>query len=313
MNVRVTRRGVQIGLGLIWLLDAVLQFQSYFFSQGFLSGMITPLASGQPGPIAHSITWAAGVASHHLIQYNSVFAITQVVIGLGLLFPPAVRPALVLSFVWAPFVWWFGEGFGMIPAGSASPLTGAPGAVLVYALIGLCVWPSDHKDESSAADGGLVGERGALGIWFLLWVLSAALWLQGSNRAADYISSTISAQEPNSMGWLASLQSSVAKAAGGHGLVLAIILAIASALIAVGVFTRLRALALWLGILLSLGYWLVGQGMGELNTTQATDVNAGPLFILLGLALLPRGTRATGAARAPGHSLVPEPPVPSGA
>ena len=45
----LTRRGVQIALGLIWLLDGVLQFQSYFFTNSFLTGMITPLAAGQPG------------------------------------------------------------------------------------------------------------------------------------------------------------------------------------------------------------------------------------------------------------------------
>ena len=50
--------------------------------------------------------------------------------------------------------------------------------------------------------------------------------------------------------------------------------------------------------MISLGYWLFGQGMGDLTTTQATDVNAGPLFILLALALMPRPTAAASRAAA---------------
>ena len=116
MRIVVTRRGVQIALGLIWLLDGVLQFQSYFYTQSFLTQMIDPMAQGQPRPIANSITWAAHFASHNLGQYDTLFGLVQLVIGLGLLFRPTVRLALLLSFGWAAVVWWFGEGFGMIPA-----------------------------------------------------------------------------------------------------------------------------------------------------------------------------------------------------
>ncbi len=36
----------------------------------------------------------------------------------------------------------------MIPMRMASPLTGAPGAVLLYGLIGLLVWPTSRPDRS---------------------------------------------------------------------------------------------------------------------------------------------------------------------
>ena len=71
---------------------------------------------------------------------------------MGLLFRRTARPALVVSFAWAFVVWWFGEGFGMIPMGMASPLTGAPGAVLLYGLIGLLVWPSDEAKGIEGID-----------------------------------------------------------------------------------------------------------------------------------------------------------------
>ena len=105
------------------------------------------MAAGQPRLIAHSITWASHFASPHLTQYNTLFGLTQVVIGVGLSTRrPCVRPLRSRS-RGAPIVWWFGEGFGMIPADTASPLTGAPGAVLLYGLIGLLVWPRRGPDR----------------------------------------------------------------------------------------------------------------------------------------------------------------------
>ncbi len=303
MRIVITRRGVQIALGLIWLLDGVLQFQTYFYTKPFLTQFIDSMAAGQPRLIAHSITWASQLASPHLTQYNTLFGLTQVVIGVGLLYPPTVRPALALSFAWVPIVWWFGEGLGMIPADTASPLTGAPGAVLLYGLIGLMVWPRRGPDRSSAADGGLIGERGGLIGWSLLWILAAALWLIGVNRAPGGFQSTIAAQQPMSMHWLASLQGSVAKATSGHGLVLAIVLAVASAAIAVGVWTPRGAPLCPLGWDRRLARLLAVRARdGRLDDDPvATDVNAGPLFILLpALALMPRPKAA--ASRAPAIS-----------
>ena len=43
-----------------------------------------------------------------------------------------------------------------------------------------------------------------------------------------------------------------------------------------------------LAIVLNLGYWVIGQGLGGIfYTNSATDPNAGPLFILLALVVLP--------------------------
>jgi hypothetical protein len=298
VSIRVTRRGVQIALGLIWLLDGALQFQSYFYSQSFITQMIEPMAPGQPAPIAHSINWAAHIAVHHLTVLNSLFALTQVLIGLGLLFPPTVRVALLASFGWAGVVWWFGEGFGMISMGMASPLTGAPGAVLLYALIGLLVWPTGRVDGRSAADGGPLGEAGGLAFWTILWLVAADLWVQRPvNRTADATASAIAGTETSSMHWLGSLEASVARAASGHGLAIAVVMAAVSVVVGLAVWTRLRTAALVVGIAISLAYWLLGQSMGGLTTTQATDLNTGPLFVLLALTLLPR--RAGQAAPAP--------------
>jgi hypothetical protein len=309
MRFQITRNGLRITLGLIWLLDGALQFQSFMYSQGFLKETIEPTAEGQPSWIGHPILSAAHFAGHDLTLWNTLFALVQVGIGLGLLFRRTARPALIVSFAWAFVVWWFGEGFGMIPMGMASPLTGAPGAVLLYGLIGLLVWPTEDETEpgstsagagdktGTSAGAGLIGERGGLIVWSVLWAGAAALWCLSVNRAADATSEALKAASGNSMHWLASLESSLANSAAGHGESIAVVLAILSLAIAVGVWTRLRREALLLGVLLSIAYWAFGQSLGGLTTGKATDPNAGPLFVLLALALMPRrqvGEGATG-------------------
>jgi hypothetical protein len=289
MRLSITRRGLQIALGSIWLLDGGLQFQSFMYSHGFLTQVIEPSAAMQPAWIGHPMISAAHFAGRNLALWDTLFGLVQVAIGLGLLYRRTVRPALLVSFAWAFVVWWFGEGFGMIPAGMASPLTGAPGAVLLYALIGLLVWPTAETErEGSSAGAGLIGERGGRIAWSALWAGAAALWCLSVNRAAGATSEALKTAAGSSMHWLASLQTSLAGTTKGHGEAIAIALAIASLAIAAGVWTRRRREALILGALLSIAYWFLGQSLGALTSGMATDPNAGPLFVLLALALLPR-------------------------
>jgi hypothetical protein len=267
-------RVLQTGLGFLWLLDGGLQFQSFMYSRGFVA-MIKAQAVGQPGWAAHSIIWAANLAGGDLGLSNTVFALIQVLIGAGLLWRPTVKAALCLSFAWALIVWWFGEGFGMmLMGGMAAPLGGAPGAVVLYVLIGLLAWPT-------GAPGGLLGLRGAKIMWASLWLVMAWLWLQSGSSAPNAISGIINAA-PSGMSWLSSLQDGAARLLAGNGVGVALILAATSAMIGVGVATghRVREL-LTLAVLLNLAYWLLGQGLGGIFQGGATDPNAGPLFILL--------------------------------
>jgi hypothetical protein len=307
-RLRITRRGLQIALGCIWLLDGLLQFQSYMYSHAFISQIIEPTAKGQPGLIGDPILTLAHFYGHDLTLWNTLAAEIQCAIGLGLILSRrTVRVALLASFVWAPIVWWFGEGFGTILSGApVSPLMGAPGAVLVYGLIGLLVWPKRPEDERSVAgersvaDGGLLGDRGGLVVWSLLWLEAAVLWMLNADRSRSAIHDQLSEMAGASPHWLASVQSSVAHASQGHGVAIATLLALASGLLALGVWTRLRAGALAAGVVLSLAYWVLGQSLGgPFWAGQATDVNTGPLFVLLALALMPRPSPSRRAERVP--------------
>jgi hypothetical protein len=271
------RRAIQTVLGLIWLLDGALQFQSFMYSKGFVQ-VITGTAAGQPHWLASSIRWAAHIFQSDATALNTLFALTQVIIGLGLLYRATVKGALALSLAWSLIVWWSAEAFGFLFSNTASPLTGAPGAVLLYAIIGLLVWPTQRP-------GGLLGPRGARTTWAVLWLVMAWLWLIAPNSTANATSGAIS-NAPAGAGWLSSLQHSVATAAGGHGLPIAIVLAGVSAAIAVTVAMNWHPRTfLALGVILNLAYWVLGQGFGGILTGSGTDPNAGPLFILLAFGM----------------------------
>ncbi len=65
-----------------------------------------------------------------------------------------------------------------------------------------------------------------------------------------------------------------------------VLLAVVCAVIAVGIYLpRVGAdVIVGLAVLVSAVIWVVGQNLGELFTNGATDVNSGPLLVLIALA-----------------------------
>jgi hypothetical protein len=308
-RLRITRRGVQIALGFIWLLDGLLQFQSFMYSHAFLAEVIEPTAKGQPGFIGDPILTLAHFYGHNLTLWNTLSAEIQCAIGLGLIVSRrTARPALFVSYFWAFVVWWFGEGFATLLSGApVSPLMGAPGAVLIYLLIGLLVWPRDENANGVPVDGGLLGRLGTRVVWTLLWLEAMVLWLLHVDRSKDALKEQIAGMAAAAPHWLATAQHSLANGLGGDGVTVATLLAVVSALLAVGVWVaRLRPAALLLGALLSLAYWFYGQSLGgPFWGGSATDVNSGPLLVLLAFTVWPAVGRA--AKRAPVADRVPAP------
>ena len=298
----VTTRGIQIALGLIWLLAGLLQFQSFMYTHGIVTEVFGPAAERQWSIVGASMKALDAFYGRDLTLWNTLAAEIQCAIGLGLLVSRrTVKPALLLSFGWAPLVWWFGEGFGGLTSNTLpSPLMGAPGAVIIYAIIGLLVWPTSRRAGRSAVDRGPFGDRGGLYAWSGLWLLSAGLWLVDVNRAKDATQQMINAMAAASPHWLATFQRSVAGHTQGHGATIAVALACVSLALALGVWTRLRWAVLGVGIVVSLAYWVFGQSLGgPFWIGNATDVNAGPLFVLLAVALFPTRQLAGSGQRTP--------------
>jgi hypothetical protein len=320
MRPPVTTRGIQIALGVIWLLDGLFQFKSFMYTHGIVTEVFAPAAKGQPAFIGDPMKTFESFYGHDLTLWNTLAGEIQCAIGLGLILSKkTVKPALLVSFGWALVVWWFGEGFGGLTSNTLpSPLMGAPGAVILYAIIGLLVYPTEGARRAarshvgrSPADNGPLGDRGGQWAWSGLWVLSAGLWLVNVNRANGATHEMIKGMAEASPHWLAKFQTSIGNHTAGHGSTIAVVLAIVSVAVAIGVWTPLRWPALAVGIAISLAYWVLGQDIGgPFWVNQATDVNSGPLFVLLACALFPIAQVATAMGRAPVTRDAPQIGVP---
>lgn len=309
-------RAVQIALGCLWILDAALQFQPRMFGSGLVDDMMLPMAHGQPALVAWSITNLAHVVRPEASVWNFFFGSLQICIGVGMLFRRTVRPAIVAMALWAFGVWWFGEGFGMLLTGSASPLTGAPGAVVLYPLIGLLVWPAKDRTgaqiapgiASSAAATGPLGSGAPLFAWSGFWALSAVLWLFPDNRASGAIGAQLTAAASGQPSWYAHFETSVANTLPHSGAALAWLLAVASLVIAVGPLLSHRPRRYLLaGVAIQALFWITGMGFGGILTGMGTDPNVAPLVALLAFSLAP--TVPGVAARAPGRILFQRHPI----
>lgn len=297
------RRALQLVLALIWLLDGVLQYQSFMFTNGF-SQMIAGTADGNPGAIAHPITWAAGIIAAHPAATDAAFGTIQLLLGLGIAWRPTLKPALACSAGWAVAVWWFGEGLGGVLDGKANPLNGAPGAVILYALLAVLLWPArESVGPQTAPTARFVAERPlgpivARTLWVLLWG-SLAYFAVVPSVGANGLHDMITGMQGTNPAWLNSLLRTGASAVAGHGDGISILLAVLLAVVALGVFLppAARRVTLVLAVILSLAIWVFGEALGALFSGQGTDVNSGPLLILIAAAYWP--SRAGNAVTAP--------------
>jgi len=285
------RRALQLVLAAIWLLDGVLQYQGFMFTKGF-NQMLAGTAPGNPGVIARPITWDATLIDHHMVLLNAIFATIQLLLGLGIAFRPTVRVALAASMAWSVGVWWFGEGLGGILNGAASPLNGAPGAVIIYALLAVLLWPADRQVPAPFAAAQAVGAHVARALWAVLWLSLAYFALTPANRAPQALNQMIASMESGQPGWLADLDKGAASLVANQGLAASVVLAVALVLIAVGVYLPAPVAkgTLVLAIVVAAVIWVFGEALGAIIAGGATDVNSGPLLALLALAYWPLRT-----------------------
>jgi hypothetical protein len=301
---RVTARTIQIGLGVIWLADGLLQLQPKMFGSTFANGVILPSAAGQPAFLSRVITHTAHLMSAQPVLTDLMFAGVQLLIGAGLLIRQTVKPALLLSFVWALGVWSIGEGFGGLFNGTAMPLTGAPGAAVLYLAIGLLVWPSrvPRDPRSPAAAEGPLGEAGGIALWALVWCGFGILWLLPASSNGGALSSALTDAAAGEPGWLGHLQLSVAHSLGSGGGSVAVGAAALSFFVGLGpVLFRRYGIFLIAGVALALDFWVLGEAFGQVFTGIATDPDTGPLLVLLALAVYRAGVPVPVASRAPGE------------
>ncbi len=281
------RRTLQLALATIWLFDGILQLQPFMFTRQFGTTMLAPTAHGNPNTVAHSITWASHFISDHAVSTDAAFAVIQILLGLGIAWRPSVKTALGASIVWSCAVWWFGEGLGGVIAGTAHVVSGAPGAVLLYAVLAVLLWPSDRGGPDAAFIAArAVGERAARIVWVLLWGGLSIVALLGPNRSATGLRDVVRDLGDGEPRWLGSLDQHVANVLGHRGLAVSIVLAVVLGLIALSVYLPLRPARAMVAVALmaSLVIWIFGENFGQVFSGSASDPSSGPLLALVALA-----------------------------
>ena len=287
------RRRIQIALGLLWLLDAALQYQPYMFTPAFPTKILSASAMGSPGPVAAPVMVASHLMLHNVMAWNAVFATAQLALAAGLLCRLTVKAALAATVVWSVAVWWLGESLGGIFTGAASPLSGAPGAVILYALVAILAWPSPSGDRQHAtvAGGSPFGARWSRRLWLVLWGSSAYLMLQTPNRTPGALRASLAGLAAGEPHWIAAYGPGLRRRGRARG---------NAAPGPAGCHLRddwCRHLHSLCGqacraadIAAALSIWTVGENFGGILTGQATDPNTGPLLALVALAFWPLNT-----------------------
>ncbi len=276
----ITRRHLQVVLGLLWLLDGVLQAQPFMFTHGFATQVLAPVGEGQPGFVSGPVHLGATIIAANPVVWNILFAAIQILLGIGLLVPRTARLTLAASIAWALGVWYVGEGLSGLASGHASLITGAPGSALLYAVLAAAAWPRRDSSREGPA-------RWLPFAWAGVWVGAALFQALPGQNTGGAVASALTAGASGAPGWLANLDSSVGTWAATHGLLLVLVLVAAEILIGVGALARrTRTPAVALGLALTLAMWVMGQDLGALYTGQATDPNSGPLLALMGITLL---------------------------
>jgi hypothetical protein len=271
------RRRVQLALGALWVFDGLLQAEPVNFARSYPLGELAQSAMGEPRLVNESIFWLIHPFVAQWPLWNAAAVLVQLIIGVGLLWQRNVRPALVLSFGWALLVWWVGEGFGAIPTGFATMLGGAPGPVVLYALLGALAWP--HTDRAKLDRSWWTAS------WVALWVGSAVVQLMSPLPSSFLLQANLEEVAAGQRSFLHAASYWLYDVATRSGTAVDVALVVVELSVGFGVLLpRLRSPALGLALAFAGFAWVVGQDMGGILSAGATDPGSGPLLALLALA-----------------------------
>lgn len=303
------RRRLQLALGALWLLDAILQYQPVMFTGAF-GQMLADAAPGNPALVSQPIIWDARLVEQHPMVLNAAFATIQLLLALGIAWRPTVKVALGASVVWALSVWWLGEGLGGVLTGTASPVSGTPGPAVLYALLAVLLWPRERGGAAARAGdppapfvaARAVGAPAARALWLILWASLAYFALLPASRAPQALHDMLSGVTGGEPAWLAAISQHGAAFLAHQGLTASVVLAALFALIAIGVYLPPPAARVTLAVaaVLAAAIWVAGQDLGGILTGSGTDPDSGPLLMMLVLAFWPaRGPMRRGPSAHP--------------
>ncbi len=298
----LSRKALQRILGLLWLIDGLLQLQPLMFTGNMINSIMRPMLQGQPPFIEPGLQFIVNQTTLHLAVVNAVIAVVQILLGLGflLLSDRWVKEAVIASIVWAFIIWYGGEGMSMLFTGAASILTGAPGAVLLYPLLGFAVYPRKKFDTVSQQDKAKSRNEGLLSRAQLRWLLSgfwffaALLQLQPNWWQSGQISQAIGGmvgQGGLNAVLVDPVLQQVSTITANIEIPLNITLIVIFLALGIGLAVvkqeRLRPFLI-ASIVVSVIIWYCSEAFGMILTGMATDFNSGLLIVVMALACWPK-------------------------
>ncbi len=274
-------RFLLVGLGILWIMDGILQMQPGMFTRGFVTNVLSPVMSGQPSWVVSLMQEGIHLWMQMFSVSNMISTLIQLLIGVLLLCAKGtVRIiGLYLSLLWALIVWAFAEGFGGIFAGSPTILTGAPGSALFYAIASILLLLPSYIWSTELIRRFVRYLGSAYLLLATLWqALPSSGYFQSANLAGIFTQASQLAPQP---GFLVAALSSMAYVAAQHTIIFNIVFSSLLAIIAVLWFAWNRSfITLLIALALCFAIWLFGQDFGIFGGF-ATDVNSAPIFGLL--------------------------------
>jgi hypothetical protein len=74
----LSRKTLQRILGVLWLIDGLLQLQPQMFTMNMVNGIMKPMLQGQPGLVEPSLQFIVTQTTLHLTAVNLLIVIVQV-------------------------------------------------------------------------------------------------------------------------------------------------------------------------------------------------------------------------------------------
>ncbi|MDQ2888268.1 MAG: hypothetical protein M3Y39_19565 [Chloroflexota bacterium] len=291
----LSRKALQRILGVLWLIDGLLQLLPQMWTMNMVNGVMKPMLDGQPGFVEPSLQFIINQTTTHLIAVNLLISVVQILLGLGFLFLSDrwLKELVWASIVWSLVVWYGGEGMSMLLTGQAGALTGAPGAVLLYPLLGLAVYPRKSAADARSSNEGLLSRRVLRWVLAGFWFFAALLQLQAYWWQPGQISQAMGGMvgQGGLNTWLVDpvltpLSNAIANIETPLNIALIVVFLALGIGLAVVKEKQLPSVLI-ASIVVSVVIWYCSQGFGMILTGMATDFNSGLLLVVMALAVWP--------------------------
>lgn len=277
-NSAKPRRTLIVGLGTLWIVDALLQAQPLIVTQ-FVHALLLPLLPGQPTFIDSIMRVGINIWRQHPLAWDTGAIWMQFMLGVAILLGRDSgwrRIGLYASIVWGLLVWVGGEGLGSLFSGG-NWFVGSPGSVLLYVIAaGLLLLPPSWWASSRLSDRvrQIIG-----GLWLIFAVLQAwpgsGLWT--TLKLSHEILTEAHMAQPNLVS--APLYFMAHVVAQNPFVWNAIFVAVFLSMAVLWGFRRPSSVTWWLSVGITGAAWWVGQDLGVFGG-MGTDPNSGALMLL---------------------------------